>query len=373
MKKALVFLWDNYGPMHIDRINAVHARFGAERKVIGIELLSKSEVYDWIPNQECNYEMITLCDTREHASSMRKFIRLVRRFWNEKRGLYFVSHYEKLEVFLFSSFIRISGGKVFLIYDSKFDDYRRYLWREVLKTLFMLPYQGAIAGGLRTIDYLRLLGVREDRVHIGADALAVDWWRSHGQLSAPPAAADAAGRPFICIARFVKKKNLPMLIDAYALYRSMVEHPRDLELCGSGVLEQELRERVKGYGLQDCVHFRGFLQRDDLVGILSRSLALILPSIEEQFGCVVAEAQACGIPVILSENCGARDILIRSGVNGFVIEPDNPKGLAFFMSLLCQDSALWARMAEAAWNSADAGDIARFVEAVALLTEASDP
>jgi hypothetical protein len=40
--------------------------------------------------------------------------------------------------------------------------------------------------------------------------------------------------------------------------------------------------------------------------------------------------------------------LIRSGVNGFVIEPDNAAGLAFFMQLLSDDEDLWRRMGLAA-------------------------
>ena len=65
--------------------------------------------------------------------------------------------------------------------------------------------------------------------------------------------------------------------------------------------------------------------------MLRKSLALILPSTEEQFGFVVLEALALGIPVIVSENVGARDLHVRTGVNGFIFEPDNEKGLAFFM------------------------------------------
>ncbi len=78
-----------------------------------------------------------------------------------------------------------------------------------------------------------------------------------------------------------------------------------------------------------------------------------------------------GLPVILSENCGARDQLIRSGVNGFVVEPDNPAGLAYFMSLLDQDESLWRRMSLATEPFAMLGDASLFAQAVVKLTDAA--
>jgi hypothetical protein len=76
--------------------------------------------------------------------------------------------------------------------------------------------------------------------------------------------------------------------------------------------------------------------------------------------------------VILSDRCGARDRLVRTGVNGFVIESDNPSGMAYFMNLLGEDEALWRRMALAAQESAAWGDTARFVEGVSSLIRGVD-
>ncbi len=109
----------------------------------------------------------------------------------------------------------------------------------------------------------------------------------------------------------------------------------------------------------------GSCRRKQSARRLGSTLALILPSIEEQFGNVVIEAQAMGVPVILSENCGARDSLIRTGVNGFVVEPDNVEGMSFFMRLLGDDEAMWRTMSAASekfvWKC-DASQFAASVE-----------
>ena len=141
-----------------------------------------------------------------------------------------------------------------------------------------------------------------------------------------PGGLPHAARRFTAVTRLVPKKNLNVLIDAYALYRKAVATPRPLHICGSGELETELRAKIAALDLGDFVILRGFLQRPEIAHELAQSLALILPSIEEQFGNVIIEAQAMGVPTIISHNCGALETLVRSGVNGFVVEPDNPTG-----------------------------------------------
>ena len=97
---------------------------------------------------------------------------------------------------------------------------------------------------------------------------------------------------------------------------------------------------------------------------LAQSLCLILPSYEEQFGIVVLEALAAGVPVIVSTNCGSRDRHVRSGVNGFLIESGNAEGLARYLEMLGSDKAMWERMAAAATKFASLGDARHFAHGV---------
>lgn len=78
-----------------------------------------------------------------------------------------------------------------------------------------------------------------------------------------------------------------------------------------------------------------------------------------------------GLPVVLSDVCGARDNLVRSGKNGFIVEPDNPEGMAFFMKLLGTDEALWTRFSQEASRSAELGDVRQFAKASAAIVRAA--
>jgi len=73
---------------------------------------------------------------------------------------------------------------------------------------------------------------------------------------------------------------------------------------------------------------------------------------------------AMGVPVLVSDNCGARDLLVRSGVNGFVFEPDNAAGLAHFMAIVDEDIDEWTRLASGARQFQHAADTTLFVDAV---------
>jgi glycosyltransferase involved in cell wall biosynthesis len=134
-------------------------------------------------------------------------------------------------------------------------------------------------------------------------------------------------------------------------------------------LEFDFKGQVLDAGIEPLVHFRGFLQTADVCQTFASSLALLLPSVEEQFGNVIPEALAMGVPVILSDNCGARDLLVRTGVNGFVVEPDNPEGMAFFMEMLASDEELWRRMCVGANEYSERGDAKRFAESVSELLD----
>lgn len=361
----IYFLWDNFGPLHADRIDAV-ARAGFP--VTGVELYDRSGTYDWVPETVEGVEKITLFSkVRPNKwQLMRALIKFRRRYG---KGVWFLCHYERPEIWLFALWLRLRGDRIFTMGCSKFDDIQRSPWREALKTIFLRPYQGAIGSGTRSRDYFRFMGIPADRVVGEYNAVSHDRIR---RLSGQPPAPDGLPhreRHFTIVARLIPKKNLVVALRAYAIYSRTTSQPRPLHVCGNGPLEEELKAIADQLEIAHLVSFRGFVQTNDIARILGSTLSLLLPSIEEQFGNVIPEAQAMGLPVILSNNCGARDLLVQSGVNGFVIEPDNPEGLAFFMQLLAEDEGLWRRMCDATHMNATKGDVGAFVEGVKALVE----
>lgn len=371
MTSAIAFVWDNFGPTQADRCDAVANLYRGRRTIVGIELAQLSETYNWVSETRESFQKITVFQNSEitQASLFRRTFATLRACLTTKASIFFFCHYERLAIFLVATTLRLLGRTVIVMNDSKFDDYQRVLWREFGKRAMHLPYWGGVAASRRSIDYMRFLGVKPDRVEGSYDTLSIDRIRKMSGSPPAPSGLPFAARHFTIVARLVPKKNLAMALEAYSQYCEQVEDPRELHICGDGPLEPELRQIVEAKGLKRHIIFHGFVQSDGVSRTLAASLALLLPSVEEQFGLVVIEALAMGVPVILTDQCGARDDLIRSGVNGFVVEPDNPEGFAFFLRLLHAEEELWHNMCVNASKYAEAGDASNFAKAVSSLVK----
>ena len=79
---------------------------------------------------------------------------------------------------------------------------------------------------------------------------------------------------------------------------------------------------------------------------------LVLPSLGEGFGLVVTEALACGLPVIVTPNVGASD-LVHDGQEGFVVPVRSADLIAERLQTLCLDRKLLAAMSRHAQASAE--------------------
>ena len=371
--RQLVFAWDQFGPYHMDRLEALGAHFAGHAEIIGIELVKSGEIYGWAPTGAGrSFRKVTLFPDRKRPEigTLAHATKLVRACLATGARDIFLCDFQVAAIFLAAVTLRVLGRRVVIMQDSKFDDKPRWLLREVGKWALYLPYSAALVGGARTKSYLEFLGLAPERVAIGYDAIALDRLAQLAELPPAPDGMPHAARHFTAIARFVPQKNLGAAIDAYALYRRTAASPRQFHLCGAGPLEAELKARADGI---PGIVFRGFLQEAEIAKTLAASLALLLPSLEEPFGLVVNEAIAFGVPVILSENCGARDLIVKSAVNGYLVEPDNVEGMAHFMSWLDRDAGEWRRLSLNARQFRAAADVGNFVRAVGRLVAMLDP
>jgi 1,2-diacylglycerol 3-alpha-glucosyltransferase len=96
---------------------------------------------------------------------------------------------------------------------------------------------------------------------------------------------------------------------------------RDLVVCGDGDLRPRLHALARELGLEQRVHWPGFVQYPDLPVYYALADAFILASTIEPWGLVVNEAMACGLPVLVSDRCGCAPDLVPEGQNGFTFKP----------------------------------------------------
>ena len=128
---------------------------------------------------------------------------------------------------------------------------------------------------------------------------------------------------FIHISSLVYQKNPEAILKALALLRD--EFKFEMLLYGPVTVIQ--KELIAKLGLQSKVLLMGEVPQEELARSIQQCDALILYSRFETFGCVLIEANACGIPVIVSDLEVFHEI-VEEGVNGNFVAGENPAALA---------------------------------------------
>ena len=134
------------------------------------------------------------------------------------------------------------------------------------------------------------------------------------------------------------RKGITYLIQAF----SQLQHPHK-RLTIVGTIQPELTNIINQAASKQNIITTGHIPHDELKKIMSRSHVMVLPSIEDGFGYVQAEAMACGCPVIATTNTGAPD-LFTDGVEGFIVPIRNPHAITQRMQMLADDPDLQKQM-----------------------------
>ena len=350
-KPAVAVVFHHIGPYHHARLNAAADRLS----VTGVEWSAKG--YDaWgVAEAPARYHKISLFPeaTGRYPDSGRlrqAFCSALEQVNPEIVGVNGWNNFGSLAA---ANCCVRRGIPMVVMSESARQDEARTWWKEMIKRRLVKLYSAALVGGHRHVEYLVELGMPRDRIFTGYDVVdnahfarrALEIRDSHlrpgygGQ--APFEIRKKYGLPeayFLASARFIEKKNLTSLIRAYAEYRDRLKRtgvtdpgynrgaPWDLVLLGDGPVRETLNSQLSTFNLHSHVHLPGFKQYDELPVYYALANAFVHASTTEQWGLVVNEAIASGLPVIVSERCGCVPELVQD--NGFTFDPMDEHELA---------------------------------------------
>ena len=315
-----------FSPYILARIRGAAARM----PVVGIEGSRRSTAYAWEPRigDEGFVRQTLFTDTAIEDKTPDQIVRAVRAALDElDPQVVCITGWSHGEALAMLGWAREHGRHVVLMSESTAHDATRSVVRETIKRHIVGLCDTALVGGQAQHDYVVSLGMPSDRVFIGYDAVDNDFFAraaaaARADIGATRARIGVPVRYFLASCRFIAKKNLARLIEAFAAYRAIGrENAWDLVLLGDGELRHALEEQARAAGLADVIHFIGFRQYDDLPAYYALAGGFVHVSTVEQWGLVVNEALAAGLPVIASRTCGCAPDLIEDGVNGWAVDP----------------------------------------------------
>ena len=330
MNELIAVIYMNLGPYHLARMEVLTK---LHPNLLVIEIAAKQGSYPWRAKKEdLPYRLETLFSKnveKVSASDQKTAVRACLQKYQPKAVV--VSGYRQPVMRAAANWARKRGLRNVLLFVSTEMDHRRFWWREWGKRLFLYgKFSHFAVAGQRSAQYAQKLGMREEmisvignvvdnrRIRELANAFRADNVTQRKRFSLPE-------EFFLYVGRLSAEKNLITLIDAFSDYRNLGGRWH-LVIIGSGPEEIALRRRADCEG-EGPIRFMGWKQFNELIAHYSLAKALILPSLSEPWGLVVNEAMCCGLPVIVSQNCGCVPELCRDKVNALIFDPLDKRAL----------------------------------------------
>lgn len=357
----VAILFDNFGPYHLTRLRAASGIC----KLLGVEFGSTSAEYDWKALESSGLKRVALNDSGSSNELSRGEF---------KNRLFAVLDEFNPEVLVVpgwgyrGALLALCWGLshqipvVCMSESTQWDEVRNPV-KELIKRRMIGLFSSALVGGTPHRDYMVELGMPDDRIFLGYDAVDNGFFleKSKELEAGSWKLGERKKAYFLASARFIQKKNLSRLISAYAQYReklnvevksgkaetSVEGEARqlwELIILGDGILRPELETLRRELALEGVVHMPGFKQYEELPAYYAHAGAFIHASTTEQWGLVVNEAMASGLPVLVSNRCGCAADLVKEGENGWTFDPTNEEQMADLMLRISSDEDARVRM-----------------------------
>jgi glycosyltransferase involved in cell wall biosynthesis len=189
----------------------------------------------------------------------------------------------------------------------------------------------------RSYTYLASHGFKADHIIHIPNGVDIEQFRPDSGRRPDP---NQPERDILCVARLMYPKGIDILLHAWgrmmnapAEWRSHLK-PR-LLLAGEGSLRPQLERIVQELDISDSVEFLGLCR--DVIDLLQQAWGFVMPSRWEGMPNALLEAMACGLPCVATKVSGSED-LINDGVNGLLVEPEQPVALAHALKRIIENT-----------------------------------
>jgi hypothetical protein len=233
---------------------------------------------------------------------------------------------------------KLTGSCKLLIWSevTKTTEQGRGVLRSLLRKALAQRVDGILALGTGGADYIRSLGVAEDKIFRLAYTTDIERFTC---LSATR--VGAAARRLLYAGQLVQRKGLMPFLATMSRWASA--HPEEqieFMVAGNGPLEDELRALPVPNNVK--LIFRGAVQYEDLPELYGQAGIFVMPTLADTWGVVVNEALASAVPVMGSLCSQAVEEMIEDGKTGWTFRPqvEDEVYSAIDRALLCPEEDL---------------------------------
>ncbi|MBI4373121.1 MAG: glycosyltransferase [Candidatus Omnitrophica bacterium] len=221
-------------------------------------------------------------------------------------------------------------------------------WAMFYRRAMVKQSSAYIVPGKLARNFLLDLGAHSDRIYAAPNAVDNDFFYSSSRSFCASKEQLKEERKWprrliLYVGLLVDAKGIRTLLEAFSKLSG--HEDIGLILVGDGPGEKHYRRYCKEKSLKS-VFFEGFKQQDELPLYYGVSDFLVMPSFRDEWGLVINEAMAAGLPVIVSDRVGAAYDLVQHGVNGYQFPAGQEDELARYLDLLVKDDQLRKSMGE---------------------------
>jgi glycosyltransferase involved in cell wall biosynthesis len=297
------------------------------------------------------YEVLFPHHALEEIPVVEKATKLLNKARHFKPTVLYLNGYYDPAYWLLMLYSQANNIKIVLDFESTEISRKRIWWKERLKRYFLRNCAGIVCLGTQAGIYAQTLGVPPHKIlstkNVGVDneGLYELFKQSYPTRQAQKQQHQLPLYNFIYAGRFVKRKNLQRLMEAFDQAQRQASNGEvwGLILSGSGEEESSLKQLAQQC---DSQHIR-FFAPCEWYEVPARYVlgdVAVLPSTFEPFGFVTNEAMVYGMPVLVSERCGSAADLVVNGRNGYTFDPTNTEDLRQKLVELMQRTADFEQM-----------------------------
>jgi glycosyltransferase involved in cell wall biosynthesis len=191
-------------------------------------------------------------------------------------------------------------------------------------------------------DAIEVLRIPSDKIDVIHHGVPDAYFDASPEEAARVARKHKLERPYILFCATIEpRKNLDVLLDAYALLAPSLQETFELVVAGmAGWGNQSTVERLRCSG--KSLRYLGYVEEEDIPGLTRGATVFVYPSLYEGFGLPLAQAMATGVPTITSEVSSMPEI---AGDGALLIDPKSIEELRAAITLLLLSPSLQKSLA----------------------------